>query len=371
MAGHEPTTKSDFSDRLRLASEALISRQAGLDGLGKERKVLVYSFGACGQNLARQLRAAGVSCVIYDNAKTAVERAASEGFDTTDNIDLDIPLIVAAGQNQLAISGDLRRPAYNLVESLCAFDLLSWYGRARLFADRLCESAGELYGVYQRIDPDCRAEFLSTLLFRASLDVHHLVAKRTPVSRMWVPPPAIGAIRSFCDVGAYDGDTLTCMKARFPGLTFTFAVEPNASLSPKIEAAAERHGLINRTFVGLAWSHNTKLDVHTLPNGMMVVTEDAGGSVAADTLDHLTAPRTYDYVKFDVEGAEIAALNGARSLIRSARCVAVAAYHLPDDIFEIPNHVSNVLHADPGVQWRCAFHHYSECFEDSIFYFYR
>ena len=167
--------------------------------------------------------------------------------------------------------------------------------------------------------------------------LHHLASKRTPVSRMWVPPPAIGAIRSFCDVGAYDGDTLTCMKAVFPGLMFTFAVEPNASLCPKIDAAAERHGLTNRTFVGLAWSHKTKLDVRTLPNGMMVVSEDAGGAVAADTLDHVTAPRSYDYVKFDVEGAEIAALNGARSLIRSARCVAVAAYHLPNDIFDIPN----------------------------------
>ena len=352
-------TRSDFSDRLHLASDALIARQSGLDALGKERKVLVYSFGACGTNLARQLRAAGVSCVIYDNAKAAVERAASEGFDTTADLDLDIPLIVAAGQNQLAILGDIPRPAYNLVEGLYAFNLVSSYGQTRLFPDRLCERAEDLYEIYQRIDPDCRAEFLGTLLFRASLDVHHLASKRTPVSRMWVPPPAIGAIRSFCDVGAYDGDTLTCMKAVFPGLMFTFAVEPNASLCPKIDAAAERHGLTNRTFVGLAWSHKTKLDVRTLPNGMMVVSEDAGGAVAADTLDHVTAPRSYDYVKFDVEGAEIAALNGARSLIRSARCVAVAAYHLPNDIFEIPNHVSKLLHADAGVQWRRAFHHYS------------
>jgi FkbM family methyltransferase len=349
----------------------LTAKQARLEELGKERRVLVYSFGACGKNLARQLRSAGVSCVIYDNAKLAVERAASEGFDTTAALDLDIPLIVAAGQNQLSILGDLRRPAYNLVEGLYAFDLLSAYGRTRLFSDRLCEQAGPLYEVHRQIDPDCQAEFLAMLLFRASLDVHHLAAYRTAVSRMWVPPPAIGAIRSFCDVGAYDGDTLGCMKAAFPGLVSTFAVEPNARLSPVIDAAAKRLGLTNQTFVGLVWSHRTKLDVHTLPNGMMVVIEGAGGSVAADMLDHITAPCTYDYVKLDVEGAEIAALTGGRNLVRRARCVAVAAYHFPNDILDIPGYFRNLPTAAPGVQWKQAFHHHSECFEDSIFYFYQ
>ena len=337
----------------------------------KEREVIVYSFGACGKNLARQLRAAGVNCIIYDNAKAALENATAESFDITYDISSDLPLIVAAGQNQLAILGELRCAAYNLVEGLYAFDLLSSCGRAKLFSDRLVEKAEDLYEVYRRIEPDCRSEFLGVLLFRASLDVHHLASKRTPVSRMWVPPPTIEAIRSFCDVGAYDGDTLTSMKAVFPGLTFTFAVEPNAGLIPKIDAVAKRLGLTNQTFIGLAWSHKTRLDVHTLPNGMMVVTENDSGTIAAETLDQVTAPRTYDYVKFDVEGAEIAALNGGRRLVRSARCIAVAAYHFADDIVEIPNHASNLLNADSKVKWRCAFHHYSECFEDSIYYFYR
>lgn len=364
-------SKPDFLDLLRLASEALISKQARLEELGQEREVIVYSFGACGKNLARQLRAAGVNCIIYDNAKAAVQDAASEGFDTTSHISKDVPLIVAAGQNQLAILGELRRAAYNLVEGLYAFDLLSSYGRAKLFSDRLSETAEDLYEVYRRIEPDCQSEFLGVLLFRASLDVRHLASKRTPVSRMWVPPPAIAEIRSFCDVGAYDGDTLASMKAVFPGLMFTFAVEPNAGLIPKIDAVAKRLGLTNRTFIGLAWSHKARLDVHTLPNGMMVVTENDSGTIVAETLDHVTDPRTYDYVKFDVEGAEVAALNGGRMLVRSAQCIAIAAYHFPDDIVEIPNHASNLLNTDSKARWRCAFHHYSECFEDSIYYFYR
>jgi FkbM family methyltransferase len=365
------TDRRDFSQRLRRASDVLIAKQDDLRRLGAQKRVLIYSFGACGKNLARQLRAAGVDCIIFDNANSARDAATSEGFETTATLPADLPLIVAAGQNQLAIFGDLQRPAYNLVEGLYAFDLLSSYGRARLFADRLPETADSLYEVYLRLDPDCRAEFLSVLLFRASLDVAHLASRRTPVARMWVPPPGAGPLRSFCDVGAYDGDTLAAMKAVLPELTASFAVEPNPDLTGKIDAAARRLGLTHRTFVGLAWSHATALDVRTLPNGMMIATEAADGAIAADTLDRITASDRYDYVKFDVEGAEVAALNGAKTLLRGARCIAVAAYHVAADIVDIPNHVEHILKTDAEDGWKCAFGHYSECFEDSIFYFYR
>jgi FkbM family methyltransferase len=363
--------RHDFSQRLRLASDILISKQDKLGRLGEQKSVLIYSFGSCGKNLARQLRAAGVACLIYDNAQSARDAAAAEGFATTETLRPDLPLIVAAGQNQLAIIGDLQLPAYNLVEGLYAFDLLSSYGGARLFSDRLPERAESLYDVYARLDPDCRVEFLAVALFRASLDVRHLASRRTPVARMWVPPPGAGIIRSFCDVGAYDGDTLAAMKAVLPDLSVSFAVEPNPDLTAKIDAAAQRLGLTHRTFVGLAWSHQTALDVHTLPNGMMIATENADGAIAADTLDRITAPGSYDYVKFDVEGAEVAALNGGRRLLRGARCIAVAAYHVAGDIVDIPNHVERILKTDAEHDWKCAFHHHSECFEDSIFYFYR
>jgi FkbM family methyltransferase len=366
-----PMGRSQFTDHLRLAASMLQAKQADLAALGACRDVIVYAFGACGKNLAHQLRAIGVNCVIYDNSKSAVASAAAAGFDVTARLDLDLPVIVAAGQHQNAILGELDSPAFSLVEALYAFDLVSSYGRARPFADGIRQRADELYDWYSRIDPACRSEFLSVLQFRASLEVLHLAGRHTPVSRMWVPPKPVGALRSFCDVGAYDGDTLASMKSAFPGLISTCAIEPNPDLVAGIEATAARLGLANRTFQGVAWSGKARLSVDTLPNGMMVVTEDPAGRIDADALDHIVGNDVYEYVKFDVEGSEIAALDGARALLRRARCVAVASYHYADDLVDIPNHVAELIELKRDKNWKCAFHHYSECMEDSIFYFYR
>jgi len=364
--------RSAFSGKLNSAFEKFKdTRKDALDLLSKQRSVIVYSFGTRGLDFAYQLRNAGIDCFIFDNSKQAVERAAADGFKTTSDLTLDLPVIVAAGQNQLSILSGLTRPAYSLAEGLYAFDLFNQYDKARLFSETIPTIADELYLVYRRLEPFCRQDFLDVLLYRASLDVKYLASGRKPVSQMWKPPAAVSGIRSFCDVGAYDGDSLISMKAVFPELESTFSVEPNPDLVLKIEDAAEKSGLKNRIFVGAAWSHKTSLNCRVLPNGMMTITEDVTGTIDADALDNVTSPQQYDYIKFDVEGAEAPALEGAKSLLRGSSCIAVASYHLPNDLVDIPNRVSRILGPESESEWRCAFHHYSECFDDSIFYFHR
>ena len=56
-----------------------------------------------------------------------------------------------------------------------------------------------------------------------------------------------------------------------------------------------------------------------------------------DTLDNLLQGRCVDYIKFDVEGAEHAALLGAKESIRTHRpALRVAAYHRSEDLFDLP-----------------------------------
>jgi FkbM family methyltransferase len=366
-----PMAESEFSSSLHAAGDVLLNKLVSLQELGRENEVIVYSFGTRGADLARQLRNAGVKCFIYDNAKTALAMAAAEGFAICSNTALDRPLIVAAGQHQNSILGSLNRPAWSLAEGLYAFDLRNQYGKARLFSDGLAEHSAALYEVYRWIDADCRTEFLNVLLFRASLDVTRIADSRIPIGRMWVPPSAVGEIRSFCDVGAYEGETLVAMKAAFPALTKTFAIEPNPDLITKIENAAAHLGLSNRSYAGAAWGRSSRLMVQTNPNGMMSISEDAKGNVPADALDQLAPGEVFDYVKFDVESAEAEALHGASSMLRGARCVAVASYHLPEDLVDIPKQMEGIVSAKENRAWRLAYHHYSECFDDSIFYFYR
>ncbi len=347
------------------------NREASLDLLSTARSVIVYSYGARGRDTAQQLRKAGIHCLLFDNSQEALNRATADGFETITAIYPGLPVIVAAGQNQLSILSSLSSHAYSLAEGLYAFDLLNQYGKARLFSEALPVLREDLYEVYRRLDPVCRRGFVNLLLYRLSLDVRHIASTRKLMTSMWIPSAAVQTIASFCDVGAYDGDTLLSMKAAFPSLCSSFAIEPNPDLAVTIAVTAKRTNLTNRTFTGAAWSHRTRLSCHVYPSGMMAMTEDRHGPIEAEALDNLTSGERYDYVKFDVEGSEAKALEGAHMLLRNAHCVAVASYHLPTDLVDIPRTVSKIIGETYEREWGCAFDHYSECFDDSIFYFYR
>jgi FkbM family methyltransferase len=304
---------------------------------------------------------------VFDNGPASRERAARDGFEVLTALPDGLPLIVGAGQSQIEILDSLgaRSDVHTLQEALWAFDLVNSYGPARAFTAVVVERRGDLFGRYAAMDPESQAAFLELLCFRASLDVRRLKLRR-PMRESWLPPVALD-IRSFCDVGAYDGDTLAALKAAYPGLTRTFTVEPNPELQGLIAETARRLGLQNRAFQGAAWSGPARLGAAILPNRMMVIREEAEGAFQAEALDELTAGETYDLVKVDVEGAEAEALTGARALLRRSRCVAAAAYHYPDDLIDLPARLSALL----GEGWRHGFRHYAESFEDSVVYAWR
>ena len=359
--------RTQFDDVLRKAARERETRRGRLDGLAAERRVVVYSYGTKGTDLALQLRLAGVECVVFDNAPAARERAARDGFETASTLPEGMSVIVAAGQNQVEILDQLGSTAYALAEALYAFDLRNAYGPMREFVAMTLSQAGALFARYQSLEPAYRADFLAMLLYRASLDVRHTDGARLPMREMWTPP--LTDLTSLCDVGAFDGDTLTAMKAVLPALSRSLTIEPNADLAGKIAETAAGLGVANTHYVGAAWNRPARLKAELLFNGMLVIREAEDGDTDAEALDTLAAGESYDYVKFDVEGVEREALQGGAQMLRRARCIAVAAYHLPNDILDLPNQLDAILRAADG--WRWGFRHYSQSFDDSIFYAFR
>lgn len=362
-----PLDRAGFDEALQAAAREREGRRGRLERLAAERRVVIYSYGTKGTDLAMLLRLAGVDCVVFDNAELARERAARDGFETAASLPGGLPVIVAAGQNQVEILDELGPSAYALAEALYTFDLRNAYSPMRDFVAMTATHADALYARYLSLEPTYRADFLAVLLYRASLDVRRTDGRRLPMRQMWTPP--LSDLRSFCDVGAFDGDSLAAMKAVLPGLQRSLTIEPNPELAPRIAETAARLGLANTHYAGAAWSHRTRLKAELLFNGMLVIREAADGDTPAEALDVLAAGETYDFVKFDVEGAEREALEGGAEMLRRARCVAVAAYHLPNDLIDLPNQLVGILPAADG--WRWGFRHYSQSLDDSIFYAFR
>ena len=54
-------------------------------------------------------------------------------------------------------------------------------------------------------------------------------------------------------------------------------------------------------------------------------------------IDDITFGRNVDYIKYDTEGAEMAALEGSRTIIdRSSPYLRISAYHRSEDLFALP-----------------------------------
>ena len=365
--------RADFEAALQSAARELDSRRSKLATLEGARTVTIYSYGSKGVELGIMLKDKGVECLVYDNAEASRARARADGFEVVQDIDPNLPLIVAAGQNQIPIFASLKREAFNLMESLYAMDLYQGYAPARDNSGSILRHLEALFEVYGLLDADSAALFLEILEYRASLSLSHLTRQR-PVGDMWRPPVEGLDIRSFCDIGAYDGDSLASIKTVFPQLSRSFTIEPNPEMAGPIAAVAATKGIANKTFVGAAWSHPARLSARRLPNGMLVIRESDQGTIAADALDTLLGGEHCDYIKMDVEGTERAVLDGGKASLRLASCIAVAAYHLPDDFTDIRAQLGEILGSLDGSEsggWRLAFSHYSQVFDDSIFYAWR
>ncbi len=97
----------------------------------------------------------------------------------------------------------------------------------------------------------------------------------------------------------------------------------------------------------------------------------APGAVSTDnfactTIDDYAAKQRggIDFIKMDIEGAEMKALAGASSVIREFKPrLAISGYHKPKDLWEIPNKLKRL---NPG--YRIMFGHHTPIEWESVFY---
>lgn len=151
--------------------------------------------------------------------------------------------------------------------------------------------------------------------------------------------------RTVLDLGAYTGDTVKSAIAKMPNLERVIAVEPEMRAFRKLKELADAQGGKVIPINAAAWDECSSL---SFTGGVgRGSTADANGrgshrgqhsyGVDAVTPDFAARDFDVDYIKYDVEGAEMRALRGSRDVI--ARCspdLLVSIYHRSEDIFELP-----------------------------------
>lgn len=93
------------------------------------------------------------------------------------------------------------------------------------------------------------------------------------------------------------------------------------------------------------------------------ISSDQFSSTRLDDYALATGGRVH-FIKMDIEGAELAALNGGETLIRDQKPrLAISGYHKPEDLWELPQ---RILEINPG--YELSFGHHTPISWESVFY---
>ena len=220
--------------------------------------------------------------------------------------------------------------------------------------------------VYSLFDDDeSRLHFLKLVAFRYSLDVDWLDGFFDRFDSQYFEPFVLSRCdnKSFVDVGCFDGITSLRFAELCPDYHAIYAFEPDPE-----------------NFAICLSSLGHLRDVVTLPYALSDVSgrslfcsDGSRSSFGGPTADLTVSTERLDafqidspgLIKFDIEGGESKALEGARSIIQAhAPCLAVAAYHSSLSFVEIPELILSI-YSDYQIFLR----HYGECIYETVLYF--
>jgi FkbM family methyltransferase len=207
-------------------------------------------------------------------------------------------------------------------------DVLSWTGRRLVPADSLVWAEiedGPAKGLWMRVNPRTGQSVLSGLGER---HVQETLAKHLL--------PAM----TFYDLGANIG-LFSLLGARLVGTTgLVYSFEADPEIAARLRGNVAHNNFLQTTVEQKAvWSETTtvsfeRVDVNTSPDrGLGHIASDGATkgqtiTVEAVSLDeYVTKHPAPDFVKCDVEGAELAVFQGARKLLKEKRPILLVETH--------------------------------------------
>ena len=149
---------------------------------------------------------------------------------------------------------------------------------------------------------------------------------------------------SFIDLGAYRGDTLMRFTRMFPGFSSATAVEPERHSFKKLSECAEGFSIpVTCVNAIISDTCGTAMITNSRGRGTRAAKVNTGHEIAKVTVDSFADSANAGFIKFDVEGSEFAALEGARNTISNRKPqMKIACYHKSADLFEIPERVFEI-----------------------------
>lgn len=188
-------------------------------------------------------------------------------------------------------------------------------------------------------DEDSRSAFASVVRYKLEGRMSYLDGAWSNVGELYSLLPC-DRIKSVIDAGAYNGDTLREMKEYFKNLSSAVAIEPDPKTYRRLLRYVDGEADISVSPMNVgAWCESASGVFQSSSNRNSSFTstashESKNSDVQLVSIDSLEL--SPDYIKYDVEGAEMEALIGSKAtIIRHAPALLISLYHRSCDIFEL------------------------------------
>ena len=194
-------------------------------------------------------------------------------------------------------------------------------------------------------DEESRSNFASAVWFKLTGKLSYLMEAWTDAEQIYSVLEPRG-VETLIDAGAYNGDTVREAIEYFPALRSAVAIEPDPKTFKRLLKYVQTENRIELTALNRAvWSDCTGGSFISSGNRNSSVSSTASHQhklteVALCSVDSLGL--SPDFIKYDVEGAEMEALAGSLNTINSCTPrLLVSVYHRSRDLFEIINFLAS------------------------------
>lgn len=173
----------------------------------------------------------------------------------------------------------------------------------------------------------------------------------------------------FVDAGAFDGQTSAMFVQWAKKYKKIIALEPDPKNREKCQKYLEKIGAENEILPFGAWNKEEEISFVSGLNGASHVDDSRKEriieqiTVQGKKLDDLIHEKI-SFIKMDIEGAEINALQGAEKIIKEYKPkLAICVYHKKDDIWEIPKLILSYV-----PEYKMYLRHYSLSKDETVLY---
>lgn len=212
-------------------------------------------------------------------------------------------------------------------------------------------------------DEKSKSDFLDVLNFKISGKVDYLFNCQSEKSELYEKLLHLDENETIVDLGAYDGDTVReFLEVTKGSYNKIYAFEPDSKNFKKLCQKTEHLERVERFNLGAG--DKKEIRYFLKKKGRNSHEDPSGIPVEFDSVDNIVKDRV-TFLKMDIEGSELKALEGAKStIIKYHPKLYVCAYHRNEDMFALPLKIKEL---DPSYKIYFRHHPYIPAWESNFY----